>query len=112
MVALDGYRGGVVSGLEMIDDKLADNNETTHRGKLLPLGKTVTIVCSVRKEGARVVAAGNKIIEWNGDSKRLSLRDLWKVKRNDTLFLGAFSTRFLIRKMEIVEISGNGKSIR
>jgi hypothetical protein len=69
-VNLDGW-GNTVSGLDMIDSKRADANETSVRGSLFVPEKSTQVAISVRKTGVSVVFDGRKIIEWKGAPTRL-----------------------------------------
>ena len=70
--------GWGVSGLERIDGKVSQDNETTHRGWRFVNGRRATITCEVRKGGVAVTCDGKRIVDWRGDPGRLSLVEGWR----------------------------------
>jgi beta-mannanase len=107
-VVLDGWGGGV-SGLERIDGKVSQDNETTRRGWRFTNGRPTTIVCKVRRGGVSVTCEGKPIIDWAGDASRLSIVGGWKVPDDGQLFLGGWKGgAFRFRKLEVKEVSKNG----
>ncbi len=104
-VVLDGWGGGV-SGLERIDGKVSQDNETTRRGWRFTNGKPTTIVCKVRKGVVSVTCDGEEIVEWKGDARRLSIVGGWKVPDENQLFLGGWKGgAFRFRKLEVREVA-------
>lgn len=107
-VVLDGWGGGV-SGLERIDGKVSQDNETTHRGWRFSNGRPTTINCRVRRGGVSVTCDGKPIIDWKGDASRLSIVGGWKVPDDGQLFLGGWKGgAFRFRKLEVKEVSKSG----
>lgn len=107
-VVLDGWGGGV-SGLERIDGKVSQDNETTHRGWRFANGKPTTIVCKVRKSGVAVTCDGRQIVDWRGEAERLSVVGGWKVPDEKQLFLGGWKGgAFRFKKVEVREGSAGG----
>lgn len=100
-VVLDGY-GGSTSGLNRLDGKTGDVNETTHRGRVLTDEGTNTIVCTVGPKSVQVECNGTTIIDWQGDPQRLSRDRRWKTGRPDHLMVGCWDTRFRISRLELV----------
>jgi len=111
-VGIDGWDGGDISGINVIDGKGSNENETTYRGKLLQQDKTSTIVCSIRKTGVSATVDGKLIFSWKGDLAHLTVTGGWQVPRKDALFLGTFTTRLVFQKLQIAPISGQGKKLR
>ena len=100
---------GGVSGLEKIDGKVSQDNETTHRGWRFTNGRPTTIVCKVRKNGVSVTCDGQMIFDWKGQADRLSIVEGWKVSDESRLFLGGWKGgAFRFRKLEVREVSADG----
>lgn len=76
------------SGLDMIDGRRWENNETSLRGPLLKPGVPVQIACTVTKSSIRMDADGKTLIDWRGDVRRLSLPSEWTLPDGRRLFLG------------------------
>lgn len=98
LVIVDGW-AGKVSGLQWIDAKQADANETRLDGQVLSSGPN-EIVCSVRKNGVLATCNGNPFVRWTGDPKRLSLGPETKVPMTSQPFLGTFGSPFRVSKLE------------
>jgi hypothetical protein len=112
MLIIDGTEAGDTSGLEMIDGKNFAVNETTSKGRLLPVDKPKSVVCAIRKDGVTVTVDGKKAVTWKGEAKRLSVFSSWQVPNKDILFLGSSGVRFQISRMILTPISGQGKRLR
>lgn len=109
VVVVDG--NGKV-GLEMVDGRMFNANETTHAGGVYPgtsgtSAASTVFVCTVLKSRVKVTVDGKPIIDWQGDPRRLSLFNVWPVRNRRRLFVGAHSTH-LIRKLELAPIEGSG----
>lgn len=111
-VGLDGWGAGDLTGLYLVDGKANQNFETTYQGKLLQKDSQATLVCSVRKTGVAMVVDGKKILDWKGDLKRLTAAQNWEVPSKISLFIGSWTTRFLIHRMLLVPVSGTGRALR
>jgi len=93
---IDGWTG-TVSGLDLLDNRGADQNETTTRDvSHLPLDKKVRVVASVRRDGVKVSVDGRVIIDWKGDARRLSMNQRNRPMPRPGLSIGAWDSRFLI----------------
>lgn len=109
---IDGWTS-TVHGLSLVDGKLAADNETAKRtGGVLKAGRASTIICSVRREGVAVTVDGRKVIDWKGDTSRLSLYKELAVPNPRALFMATWDTRFLFAKMTLTPISGEGQRLR
>jgi serine/threonine protein kinase len=97
---LDGW-GGKVSGLQMVDGKSADKNETRIDGALLDVGSPRVITAAVRKAGI-LITCNNKSIRWTGDNKRLSADDRYKTDRQDQPYVGSLNATYKISKLELL----------
>jgi len=56
--------------------------------------------------------AGKKVVDWKGESTRLSRNPATPIRRPDTLYLASTASVFEIKKMVLVPISGEGKRLR
>ena len=110
MILLDA-RDGTVSGLNLLDGRSAGINEAKARGGIFPQDQQVTITCEVRKSGILVRSGDSKIIDWQGDLKRLSLAAEWPVEDTSALFLGSTNTSYIIHSAILTPISGPGEIV-
>jgi hypothetical protein len=72
----------------------------------------VTILCSVRKDRVDVSVDGQRVLLWNAEYARVSLPPAWTVPTKQTLLLGVFECRYVIRKIVLRPVSGAGKPTR
>ena len=112
-VQLDGW-GHNISGIDHVDGKSSEKNATSYPGLIFTNGKMHTIVCSVRKDSITVSRDGRKVINFTGEMNRIT--DGFGYKSGDfptdRLWLGASKDPFVIGKIELKAISGQGKVIR
>ena len=105
MLALEGW-GMRASGLNMVNGRTADNNETTFTSAVFTPGTPSTIVCTVRKASVQVTCNGQQVVNWSGDPQQLSLdARFWTDIPAGKLFVGAWQTNFRISKLELVPLS-------
>ena len=109
-VAVDGW-GGKFSGVELIDGKSFDVNETSKPGRFLKIDVPNNILCSVRKDRLRLEVNSATLVDWPLDRKRLALTDFWKRPRNGTLAIGSWMP-YSMSRFELIPVSGQGKPIR
>jgi hypothetical protein len=88
VVCVDGFGGLGISGLETVDGKAGESNETTYRGRLLPLARPTTIRVQVRNREIILTCQERTIFHWKGETARLGLHPWWAVPKG-TLFLGS-----------------------
>ncbi|MCG8450803.1 MAG: hypothetical protein MI725_14640, partial [Pirellulales bacterium] len=98
------WRDSKISGISNVDGMQANANETTREGQLLSFGKPSTIVINVRKDQIHVTCDGREIVDWQGDSSRLSLIDYWKIPDDQALFVASTRTVFRISKLELAPL--------
>lgn len=110
-VTCDGWAGDI-TGLDLLDRKSANENETMFKKQLFPTGKVCVATCSVRKDRITFTVDGTKAIDWKGDPRRLSLWDGWKMRRTDTFFFGVNTASYKISKISLIEVTGKGRKIR
>ncbi len=106
MVVLDGF-DGQTSGLDMLDGRRANDNETTRRGANFQQHRSHVIVCTVTPSSVRVTCDGKTVIQWSGDASRLALRPEWQRLAPSTglaLAVADPRTRFRISRTELVSL--------
>lgn len=104
MADVDGVDGSY-SGLNLLDGKDQRENGTAHRGRLLVKGQGATLVYTVRRDSIQVTFNGQPIIDWQGDSSRLSMSSGHSVPDKTRLALCEYQTVCRISKLEIEPLS-------
>lgn len=104
--------GVSVSAIEDIDGKNVGANATTIRRPVLTQNRLSQIICTVKKDSVTVICDGHELINWRGDTKRLSLSDYWKTPHDNALFLGAYNCRYRLHRVTLTPLSGEGKRLR
>jgi hypothetical protein len=102
------YGSSFRSGLELIDGKAVDTNETGYGRQVINDGEVCEIICYVRRNGVTITANGKPVCIYNGDTSRLSLNPNWAIPQKQVLFLGAWKSTFHITKLELTPITGSG----
>ena len=93
------------NGLNLVDGKTGNQNETTRIASIFSPNVRVTIVCTVRRGSVEVTCSGSPLIQWSGDPQRLSLDErFWSGGAPDKLFLGVWDTGFRLSKLELVAL--------
>ena len=105
-VILDGA-SPPTSGLDMLDGKRFNLNETAYEGTVITNDKPSTIVCVVRRDGITVTCDDKKLIDWTGDPKRLSLPRQWQVGDRGSFFVATYASNYRITKIELAPIGGS-----
>jgi len=123
VVGIDGTSSVTASGLDRLDGKAFNDNETTVKKVSLDNAKASTILVQVRNTSLVVSVDGNTLIEWKIKDKdgketgkpldysRLSLFQEWKVPPGKSLFIGAFS-EYTITTLELTNVTKAGKFLR
>jgi hypothetical protein len=107
-VVLDG-NGNQTSGISAIDNRSFDNNETTVHGSLLAENAPTPISATVRNQELTITVAGNSIINWKGNPKRLTLGQDPAGTDPHFLFLAVQKgARYRIDSMKLRPIQGEG----
>jgi hypothetical protein len=110
-VAIDGWNGNG-RGLSMLDAKYAIDNETFRQGGLIKNNKPATILYTVHHDGVGVTVDGKKVIDWKGSYSRLSNAGELTVPNPRALFIGCFDSKWVISKLILTPVSGDGKKLR
>jgi hypothetical protein len=108
---VDGW-GATMSGLSMIDNRWANNNETTARGRLLENGKPATIVVRVRNGGVSMTVDGKTVFDWKGDYARLGNIPLLSIPEKRAMYLNSFNSVYHFTKAHLKAVSGTGRRLR
>ncbi|HET6879639.1 MAG TPA: WD40 repeat domain-containing protein [Pirellulales bacterium] len=104
-IVLDGW-GFTASGLRLVDGKDANDNETTHKGRVLLDGRPNSVVCQVRANSLKVVCNGATVIDWRGDPARLSIvRGFDAVAGYDGLLIGGPWCNYRISRIELTPLA-------
>jgi tRNA A-37 threonylcarbamoyl transferase component Bud32/tetratricopeptide (TPR) repeat protein len=111
MVTLDSY-DGATSGLERIDERGANGNETRFTGRVFTDKKRSTILCSVRRDSVVVTVDGKVVVCWKANYGRLTLPAEAAVPFRNTLFLGSWQASFHIARLVLTPVSGQGLRLR
>jgi hypothetical protein len=53
-----------------------------------------------------------RIIDWRGDSSRLSPNEYWATPHTNVPFVGAYLCSYRIQRLELKTISGSGRPLR
>jgi hypothetical protein len=110
IVAVDGW-WGKFSGVELIDGKSFDVNETSRPGRFLKTDAPNSILCSVRKNRLGLEVNGEVLLDWPIDRKRLSLTPYWNRPRNGTLAIGSVLP-YTLSRLELIPVTGQGRPLR
>jgi hypothetical protein len=112
-VWIDGFSNkGGISGLDMIDNQTLDRIASSVKGPLLTNGKAATVVVSVRKTGILATHDGKSFLNWQGNFNRLSTHATYKPTNPKAMFLSSWGSRYVIRKLVLSPVSGQGKRLR
>lgn len=111
---IDGYtvEGKCLSGFEVLDGKLARDNESARVGRFIENDRLVTVFYSVRKGRVAAWAGDRNVLDWRGDFARLSVREDYRVKNSGVLFLGAWQSRFRVTEIRLTPVRGKGIPLR
>jgi hypothetical protein len=99
MLSID--TGGRATGLAMLDGKAANENESTHEGVVLPTDKQSELECRVEPGHVVLKVNGEGIVDWKGDSEKLTMPSDYAVPRTDWLFLSSHGSKFDIKSFTL-----------
>jgi len=113
MVVLDAnWEKGYFSGIDLVDGKGFDKNESRSYNRVFLRDKPATVVISVRRTGVAVTASGTPIIQWQGTPDRLSRGSFFKFPHPEAISLGSWESAYHVSSMILTPVSGAGKSLR
>lgn len=101
-----------IAGIDLLDGKLANANETTYKGKIFSDEKVRAFVYRIRKDGVSVSVDEKVINAWKGDYKRLTLYPDWVIPHKKALFIGAYNAEYQISQVTLTPISGQMQKLR
>lgn len=87
--AMDCFANSGSSGLQYVDGRAWNENETSLPGFRTEIGRPFDLDAIVRKDSIEVRVDGQTVVDWKGDFSRLSLKNDWKSKAAEQL--GIFS---------------------
>lgn len=111
VVVLDTGGRNDLSGLSQIDGKLAHQNATTKRVKVLPGGESVALTCRVRRNHVVVESNGSVIIDWQGNASLLSAPDVFPFVNPNEIMLGLQGGAFRITELRVTPARDAGPAI-
>jgi serine/threonine protein kinase len=79
----------VITGLELVGDKQADDNLTTSHGRRLVNGQRHTVIIHVKSDSVLASIDGQYLLEWTGDPADLTLARYESPPNASQLWLGA-----------------------
>lgn len=94
--------GGKLTGLELIDGKRVDANETKYEGSIFADGKPHAIAIAVRNNQVRLLCDEKLLVDWTGDSSRLTHDD--QVPYADRIYLEDWYSRYRLTKIELTAL--------
>ena len=105
-----GYRE--LSGIFLINGKHVDQNGTQYKGTLLEVGKKHRIRFMVRKSRVVMEVNNRRIVDWRGDSRRLSLHSVYKLPLKDSMGIEAWDSTYRVTKFTLISMTGRGRKLR
>jgi hypothetical protein len=104
--------GGLMSGLNILDGKMLPESETCSRKTLFANDQPSTVICSVRKEGVKLTVDGRVVLDWKSTTGKLTNDPLWTVPNPKALYIGCWSSKYVISKLALTPVTGRGKRLR
>ena len=110
LLHIDGSGAGNKTGIERIDGKGWEDNETTFRNQKQFIDNNPhTILISVRKNTLTMSFDGKMLINWKADYSKLSGDG--NVPNPKALYLSNFETSYEFTQIQLATVSGTGKKI-
>ena len=100
VVVIDGWSARA-SGIEVLDGRPADRNETAVYGRTLFSDKPNVVRCLVGKASIRVIHNEQTLVDWQGDVARLTFPDAYERPRQSSIFLASNTTAFQVTRLEL-----------
>jgi hypothetical protein len=94
--------GGTACGLKYLDGKDIQDNETKSQGGIFADGRPKPIAITVRKNRVRAECEGRQIVDWTGNTSRLTPATHAPYK--DRIYLGEFGSRYRLTKIEVTPL--------
>jgi hypothetical protein len=104
MMVFDAFEPKV-SGLNLLNGRSADRNQTRRPGVLFDDDQPHRIVCTVHPGKIHVAFDGETVVDWQGDSRSLSLRRMAVRLRNERrLRVAGWESRFRVSELRLTEL--------
>ena len=105
-----GWDGNSISGFQLVDSKMANENSTTTKGLSLAVGREYTSLIQVRRSGVKAYIDG-KMIAQIRDAGKMTVPSFWALRNPLTVGVGANGpVRFV--SVRHIEVSGKGKRLK
>jgi serine/threonine-protein kinase len=111
-LTMDGWEPGNVGGIDLVDGKHSNANETTFLEKIFPDGTPRSVTVSVRRSRVTLLVEGRKLLDWRTDYRRVSLFTPFGVPDDRALFLICGQTSYRVSRATLLPVSGQGKRLR
>ena len=117
ILAIDTYPSkGFLSGLYQLDGvELGGRPSRTHQGQLLPLGRPVPIVATLRRDGQRLsidmTVGDTSILSWRGSVSQAAGAGDFPPPQPGFLFLANWTASIKVSDFRVVPLSGDGTII-
>src|SRR5262249_10451142 len=111
MWIMDGYKS-TVSGIDVLNGKEYNSNETTFKGQLLTNNKWHTSIVQLRNSGVTALMEAKAIVKLATTYDKLKLKASWKLRDATVLGLASNESRAAFSTVEITEVTGSGKRTR
>lgn len=100
---------GGVSGLDLIDGIRCTANATRSDATHFRENANARIECTVRKSGIKVLFDGKPLVDWQGDSSRLSVLPLWPGRAVNGLFVSTHDS-YRFSRIEVTPLLPEAKA--
>jgi serine/threonine protein kinase len=108
-----GGMGNTNSGFGSINGKWAPEPPNPSLVKFgVDQGRTYVSVVEVRKDGLKSYINGALVCQWRTNYGDMDLDPVWRVRDSSAIGLGTFTSPTMFHRIEIREVSGQGKKTR
>ena len=101
LAAIDAFEG-TITGLDMVDGRSCNDNETTHHGGVLHDGTPNKVECRVRPNHIQLAVNGETLIDWQGGAQRLTTS--FPVPEPPGLSLVVWGAKYRITRLEAAPV--------
>lgn len=102
---------GKLSGLHMLDGREARDGKNETRSNSMLIGeKSTDLMIAVRGNKIQVFLDGNKKLDWEGDTKRLSMHPYARCKEDEHLWLATMKANWEFSSLTIAPIIGGSNT--
>ncbi len=109
ILAIDTYPAeGFLSGLYQLDGRPA----RSHRGQLLPIGRPVPIVATLRRDGQRLsiemTVDDRLVLSWRGSISQATGVGSFPLPQSGFMFLANWTASIKVSDLRVIPLSGDG----